>query len=237
MRRHVEVLRKTTALAAFILTMASTRQTTGSEISLPLTDRPKSLSTATPEQPALVLESAAGDSDVPQPNADQDVPVASDAPEPAGRQILISIPDRKLALLQDGQAVRMFPIAVGAGDTPSPAGEFIIINHAQNPTYRHEGKVIEPGRDNPLGTRWLGLSLKGYGIHGTNVQSSVGKAVSHGCFRMRKKDVEELYQLVQVGDPVIIRADRDEQVARVFGELQQVVVAAAGSQSASADGN
>jgi hypothetical protein len=64
----------------------------------------------------------------------------------------------------------------------------------------------------------MGLSLKGYGIHGTNVQSSVGKAASHGCFRMRKQDVEELYTLVQVGDTVTVRRERDAMVAKVFAE-------------------
>jgi lipoprotein-anchoring transpeptidase ErfK/SrfK len=132
------------------------------------------------------------------------------------RQIIISIPDRRLALLQDGQLVKVYPVAVGAIETPSPDGEFTIINHVVNPTYRHADKEIGPGQDNPLGTRWMGLSLKGYGIHGTNVQNSVGKAASHGCFRMKKKDVEELYSRVRVGDAVSIRGDRDELTARMF---------------------
>jgi lipoprotein-anchoring transpeptidase ErfK/SrfK len=138
---------------------------------------------------------------------------ANDAPV---RKIVISIPDRRLALLQDGEVVKIYPVAVGADETPSPDGDFTIINHAVNPTYRHEGKEIGPGKNNPLGNRWMGLSRKGYGIHGTNVQSSVGKAASHGCFRMKKKDVEELYSLVQVGDTVTIRAERDELTASLF---------------------
>ena len=132
------------------------------------------------------------------------------------RQIVISIPDRQLALLEDGTLVKVYPIAVGAEETPSPSGEFTIINHAVNPVYRHEGKVIPPGKGNPVGTRWMGLSEKGYGIHGTNVQSSVGKAASHGCFRMKKKDVEELYTKVQVGDAVSVRGERDELTASLF---------------------
>jgi lipoprotein-anchoring transpeptidase ErfK/SrfK len=121
------------------------------------------------------------------------------------RQIIISIAHRKLALLEDGKVLKTYPIAVGARHTPSPDGDFVIVNHAKDPTYRHGDKEIAPGNDNPLGSRWMGLSLKGYGIHGTNVQSSVGKAVSHGCFRMRKQDVEELYTMVQVGDAVTVR--------------------------------
>jgi lipoprotein-anchoring transpeptidase ErfK/SrfK len=132
------------------------------------------------------------------------------------RQIIISIPDRKLALLEDGKVLKTYPIAVGARHTPSPDGDFVIVNHAKDPTYRHGDKEIAPGNDNPLGSRWMGLSLKGYGIHGTNVQSSVGKAVSHGCFRMRKQDVEELYTMVQVGDTVTVRRERDTMIAQVF---------------------
>jgi lipoprotein-anchoring transpeptidase ErfK/SrfK len=132
------------------------------------------------------------------------------------RQVIISIPDRRLALLEDGQLVKVYPVAVGRRETPSPDGEFTIINHAVDPTYRHEGKEVAPGKSNPLGTRWMGLSAKGYGIHGTNVQSSVGKVASHGCFRMKKKDVEELYRRVQVGDAVSIRGERDELTASLF---------------------
>ena len=132
------------------------------------------------------------------------------------RQIIISIADRQLAVIDHGQVLKTYPIAVGARGTPSPNGDFVIINHAKDPIYRGGDMEIPPGKDNPMGTRWMGLSLKGYGIHGTNVQSSVGKAVSHGCFRMRKQDVEELYALVQVGDTVMVRRERDAMIAKVF---------------------
>src|SRR5262245_43179137 len=143
-------------------------------------------------------------------------PPKESAKDPHTRQIIISIPDRQLALLEDGQVVKVYPVAVGKSETPSPDGEFTIINHAVNPVYRHEGKEVAPGKDNPLGTRWMGLSAKGYGIHGTNVQSSVGKVASHGCFRMKKKDVEELYRKVQVGDAVSVRVERDDLTASLF---------------------
>jgi lipoprotein-anchoring transpeptidase ErfK/SrfK len=132
------------------------------------------------------------------------------------RKIVISISERRLALLEDGRLVKSYPIAVGARVSPSPDGEFAVINHAKDPTYRHGGKEILPGKDNPLGTRWIGLSLKGYGIHGTNVPKSIGKAASHGCFRMAQSDIEELYSRVQVGDTVIVRRERDELIARIF---------------------
>jgi lipoprotein-anchoring transpeptidase ErfK/SrfK len=143
-------------------------------------------------------------------------PAGSNASPARQRQIIISIADRKLALLEDGKVLKTYPIAVGARHTPSPDGNFVIVNHAKDPTYRHGDKEIAPGSDNPLGSRWMGLSLKGYGIHGTNVQSSVGKAASHGCFRMRKQDVEELYRMVQVGDTVTVRRERDAMIAQMF---------------------
>src|SRR5436309_4908597 len=132
------------------------------------------------------------------------------------RFIMISIADRQLALVDNGQVVKKFPVAVGKQSTPSPSGDFTIVNRTEDPTYYHKGKVINPGKSNPLGSRWMGLSQKGYGIHGTNVPSSIGKAASHGCFRMAKKHVEELFKLVHVGDVVIVRSEHDELVAQVF---------------------
>jgi lipoprotein-anchoring transpeptidase ErfK/SrfK len=135
----------------------------------------------------------------------------------SSRAALVSLPDRKLAVLDGGKVIATFPVAVGAEVSPSPAGEFQIINRVANPTYYHAGKVIPSGTDNPLGTRWLGLSQKGYGIHGTNAPRSVGHAASHGCIRLRNRDMERLFTLLRVGDRVVIRAERDEQVAQIFG--------------------
>ena len=133
------------------------------------------------------------------------------------RTVLVSIPDRKLAVLDAGTLIATFPVAVGAAKSPSPTGEFAIVNRVANPTYYHSGKVIPTGKDNPLGTRWIGLSQKGYGLHGTNVPASVGHAASHGCIRLRNRDAEKLFAMLQVGDVVQIRGERDEQLAQVFG--------------------
>jgi hypothetical protein len=77
--------------------------------------------------------------------------------------------------------------------------------------------VIGPGKNNPLGPRWIGLDVKGFGIHGTNRPESIGKNASHGCIRMRNSDVEDLFARVQVGDRVSLIAERTEEVARLFG--------------------
>ena len=63
----------------------------------------------------------------------------------------------------------------------------------------------------------MGLDTKGYGIHGTNAPSSIGKAASHGCIRMAKRDLEELFSMVKVGDAVEIRGERDQEMAQIFG--------------------
>ncbi len=113
----------------------------------------------------------------------------------SSRTILISIPDRKLALLEDGKVLKVFPVAVGKESTPSPEGTFTIKSRVANPAYYYQGTVVAPGPENPLGSRWMGPSEKGYGIHGTNAPNSIGKAASHGCIRMAKKDLEELFPI------------------------------------------
>jgi len=136
---------------------------------------------------------------------------------PDKRLLLVSLPDRQLALIENGQVRKVYPVAVGKESTPSPAGKFQIVVRLTEPTYYHEGKVVAPGPKNPLGTRWMGLGNEGYGIHGTNAPNSIGKAASHGCIRMAKKDLEELFGMVKVGDDVEIRGERDEQMASIFG--------------------
>ena len=144
------------------------------------------------------------------------------------RVVLVSIPDRKLAVIEDGNVIATFPVAVGAAASPSPTGDFQIVNRVSNPTYYRPGTVIPSGKDNPVGTRWVGLSQKGYGIHGTNAPGSVGHAASHGCIRLRNRDVERLFAMVRTGDLVQIRGERDEQVAEVFGgEADDTTVAEA----------
>jgi len=133
------------------------------------------------------------------------------------RTVLVSLVDRKLAVVDNGVVVATFEVAVGADVSPSPTGEFKIVSRVSNPTYYHRGTVIPTGKDNPVGTRWLGLSLKGYGIHGTNAPRSIGRAASHGCIRLRNRDMERLFTMLKVGDAVQIHGERDEQVARVFG--------------------
>ncbi len=134
------------------------------------------------------------------------------------RRIVVSITDRKLAVLEADRVVKIFPTAVGAPESPSPVGVYKIVNNIPDPTWYYKGKIVGPGKDNPLGTRWLGLNIKGYGIHGTNVPSSIGHNASHGCVRMKNRDVEELFGMVEVGDQVELYAERNPELDRIFGE-------------------
>jgi len=133
------------------------------------------------------------------------------------RVVLVSIPDRKLALLEDGKVLKVYGVAVGAKASPSPGGEFEIVNRIANPTYYHPHVVIPASADSPIGSRWVGLNRKGYGIHGTNEPRSIGRAASHGCIRMSNRDIAQFFELVRIGDPVEIHAQRDADTARVFG--------------------
>lgn len=152
----------------------------------------------------------------------------------AKRRLVVSLPDRRMALLEDGRVKRVYVVAVGRRSAPSPTGTFTIMSRVTNPSYSHAGKVVAPGPDNPVGTRWMGLSAKGYGIHGTNAPKSIGKAASHGCIRMGKSDLEELFAAVSTGDEVEILGERDEETAQLFGVAEKPAAVAL-EQIAAAD--
>jgi lipoprotein-anchoring transpeptidase ErfK/SrfK len=167
----------------------------------------------------------------------QELPTTPVVPSRIRREIVVSIPDRKLVVMENGAVLRVFQVAVGADMSPSPTGSFEIVTRLAEPTYYHAGTVIPPGEGNPLGPRWVGFNKKGYGIHGTNAPGSIGKAASHGCIRMRNRDILEFFSLVRVGDLVEIHGERDAQVAEIFGgQVTETTVAHAAVASAGAAG-
>ncbi len=106
-------------------------------------------------------------------------------------EIVVNIGAKSLTVYREGLAVAEYPIATGKEETPTPIGVFEVIN-----------KQLDPG--GPYGTRWLGLSIRGYGIHGTNDPSSIGTAASNGCIRMFNEDVEALFDITNPGTAVRI---------------------------------
>lgn len=139
------------------------------------------------------------------------------------KRIVVSIPERKLALMDEGHVVKTYRIAVGADTSPSPTGEFKIVNKVADPTYYRPGVIITPGPANPLGSRWLGLDREHFGIHGTNEPQSIGRAASHGCIRMANADVEELFALARAGDTVEISTEPFDELALLVEAGDEVV--------------
>ena len=120
----------------------------------------------------------------------------------------------QLTLYKNLKPARTYGIAVGQVGLETPAGLYHIQNKAVDPAWTmpnsdwvapgDRGKVVPGGTpENPLKARWLGI-FAGAGIHGTDAESSIGSAASHGCIRMRIPDVIELYDQVPVNAPIYI---------------------------------
>ena len=127
------------------------------------------------------------------------------------RKIVINLAIPSLALYEGSERIRLYPIAPGTVSTPTPTGYFEIRSKDVNPTWidpKDPKHVIPSGEDNPLGYRWMEFYAVNYGIHGTNKPESIGHFVSNGCIRMHEKDVEALFDLVEIGTPVEITYNR-----------------------------
>jgi lipoprotein-anchoring transpeptidase ErfK/SrfK len=104
-----------------------------------------------------------------------------------------------------------FGVATGLSRYPTPLGRFTIVTMQRNPwwyppdsDWAEGAEPVPPGPGNPLGTRWMGLSISGIGIHGTPDAASIGYSASHGCIRMRIPEAEWLFERVRVGSTVFI---------------------------------
>ena len=106
--------------------------------------------------------------------------------------LYIELNTRRIFLKDNGNIIHQFPVAIGKSSTPTPTGNFSILN-----------KIMNPG--GVLGTRWMGFTRQNHGIHGTNQPWLIGKAVSHGCVRMYNRNVETLFPKVDVGTPLTIK--------------------------------
>lgn len=113
--------------------------------------------------------------------------------------------ENTLELFSDDMLLKTYSIGTGENNS-TPVGEFTIDTKLENPTWYKAGAVVPPDSpDNILGTRWLGFSLQGYGIHGTTMPETIGKQASSGCIRMLNEEAEELYAIVPVGTKVTVR--------------------------------
>lgn len=123
--------------------------------------------------------------------------------------ILIDLSESMLYLFENNQLIHKYPVAQGKTSTPSPVGVWYITNKARN-----WGKGF--------GTRWMGLNVPWgvYGIHGTNKPGSIGHRASAGCFRMRNRDVEELYSIVPYKTRVVVYGGPYGNMAASFDKLE-----------------
>ena len=109
-----------------------------------------------------------------------------------------------LMLKQNDNVIKIYKVATGTNNC-TPVGTFKITTKLVDPVWYKAGVVAPPGSpENILGTRWMGLSKEGYGIHGTTDPSSLGKQATAGCVRMLNAEVEELYGLLPEGTEVTI---------------------------------
>lgn len=129
--------------------------------------------------------------------------------------LVVNVPQRMLFAASADGRVEAYPVAVGRRDWPTPTREFIVTVKETHPTWdvpvsiqeesRRLGRVqpskVPPGPNNPLGAFWIGLSLPGVGIHGTNAPSSIFRVTTHGCIRLHPEDIARLFPNVTVGMP------------------------------------
>jgi len=128
-----------------------------------------------------------------------------------GPVIVIRRASNQLTLYDGMRPLRSFRVATGQTRYPTPLGRFSVVVMWTNPWWYPPSsdwakgqKPVPPGPTNPLGTRWIGISSPGVGVHGTPDPGSIGYSVSHGCIRMHIPDVEWLFTQVRVGAPVFI---------------------------------
>lgn len=149
-----------------------------------------------------------------------------DNPRVGDPYMIVNKLTNQLAYIDDGVIKNVYPVATGKTRELTPEGEFNIIVKAKNPYYRK--KNIKGGDPrNPLGTRWIGFDALGtdgriYGVHGTNQPSSIGKYITNGCIRLKKENVESLYEKVPLGTKILITKSKKsfEQLGKEKGALK-----------------
>jgi hypothetical protein len=138
------------------------------------------------------------------------VPVANSDVVAVPPELVVDLSDRRVYIYRSHHLEKSYPVAIGKADWETPIGVFQVMDKQQNPTWQNPitGKIIPPGPTNPLGVAWIGFWVDGghqIGFHGTPEEASIGEAISHGCVRMRNKDILELFNEVQEGWTVTIR--------------------------------
>lgn len=154
---------------------------------------------------------------LPPPGKEIELPYAFILPLETGEGITINLAECRLYLVwreKEVKKVRAYPVGIGREGANTPTGNFSIVSKVRNPTWFPPAEIrakrpgmplsVPPGPNNPLGEHWLGLSIDGYGIHGTTKPFGIGRRVSHGCIRLYPEDIRDLTYKVNAGTPVSI---------------------------------
>ncbi|MBT9313831.1 L,D-transpeptidase [Leptothoe spongobia] len=125
-------------------------------------------------------------------------------------QVVVQLNARKVNVYRHGEIIKQYLIAIGQSEWETPVGSFNVIQKQEYPTWQHPitGEIVPAGKNNPLGSRWIGFlsSRDGeIGFHGTNEESLIGEAISHGCIRMLNEDIEDLYSYIELGTTVTVK--------------------------------
>ena len=145
--------------------------------------------------------------------------VPADLAAPEGARVDINLAEKAIRVVsRDGKLVGLFHCSIAADKANLPSGKAAVALIVESPNYTFDPKkwpevkgidrklVIPPGPRNPVGVRWIGLTLPGYGIHGTPWPELIGKTGSHGCIRLTNWDAARLARMVRVGTPVTFSA-------------------------------
>ncbi len=121
--------------------------------------------------------------------------------------LVLKLKEKRVYVYQGEKLLKKYPVAIGKKGWETPTGEWQVMEKIKNPAWTSfkTGEVFPPGTENPLGARWIGFWTDGQdviGFHGTANLKSIGTAASHGCVRMRNRDVKALFPLVKVGTTV-----------------------------------
>lgn len=118
--------------------------------------------------------------------------------------ILVDKSQSILILKSGEEIIKTYIVSTGKNNS-TPVGNFKINSKLINPTWYKSGAVVPPGSpENILGSRWMGIDLPSYGLHGTIEPQKIGQQVTQGCVRLSNHDVEELYTIIPIGTEVVI---------------------------------
>lgn len=136
-------------------------------------------------------------------------PAAANSQAPINNAVtlLLKLKEKQVYVYRGDKLLNKYPVAIGKKGRETPTGEWQVMEKIKNPgwTSFRTGEYFAPGRENPLGSRWIGFWTDGkdtIGFHGTPNVKSIGKAVSNGCVRMYNRHVKALFPLVKVGTTV-----------------------------------